>query len=307
MANFRNQRVGVIMGGASSEREVSLRTGKGVFEALVGRGYDAVAIDWKAGESLPAALQQSRIQVAWIALHGVWGEDGCVQGLLECMSIPYTGSGVMGSAIAMDKVMSKRIFDRVGVGSAKWRIYSDESDVSAVGFPLVVKPSREGSSVGVTIVRDPAQLDGALREARRHHGEVLIEEYVKGREINVGILEGYEQGVLGDVEVRPAVEFYTYEAKYQRNDTQYLCPATVSDGERARLAALALQAHGALGCRGYSRVDLIFGEGGRAICLEVNTLPGMTEKSLLPKIAASQGMDYATLVERILDGASLKA
>jgi D-alanine-D-alanine ligase len=312
MTDFKGKRIGVIMGGPSSEREVSLRTGRGVLEALLSRGHDAVGVDWRAATNndgnLPAALQQERVQVAWIALHGVWGEDGCVQGLLECLGIPYTGSGVMGSAIAMDKVMSKRIFDQSGaVGTARWRIYSGPEDVSAVGYPLVVKPSREGSSVGVTIVRDPAALPAALVEAKKHHGEVLVEEYVKGREINVAVLEGWEDGVLGEVEVRPAVEFYTYEAKYQRNDTQYLCPAPVTAEERARLGVVALAAHRALGCSGYSRVDLILGEGGRIICLEVNTLPGMTEKSLLPKIAAGRGMDYAALVEHILRGASLKA
>jgi D-alanine-D-alanine ligase len=214
----------------------------------------------------------------------------------------------MGSAIAMDKVMSKRIFDQTGVPAAKWRIVprgaGGADEAAEVGYPLVVKPSREGSSVGVSIVREPGALARAVDEARRHHGEVLIEEYVAGREINVAILD---EAVLGDVEVRPAVEFYTYEAKYQRNDTQYLTPAPISDEERARLGGIALAAHRALGCSSYSRVDLILAPSGRAICLEVNTLPGMTEKSLLPKIAAARGLDYAALVERILDGASLKA
>jgi D-alanine-D-alanine ligase len=249
-------------------------------------------------------LQQKRVEVAWIALHGVWGEDGCVQGLLECVGIPYTGSGVMGSAIAMDKVMSKRLFDQTGVAAARWRVWSGPDDAGALGYPLVVKPSREGSSVGVSIVRAPSDLDRAIEAAKCLHGEILVEEYVAGREINVGILD---DAVLGDVEVRPAVEFYSYEAKYQRSDTQYLCPAPLSDEEHQRLGAIALHAHRVLGCSGYSRVDLIVAPDGRAVCLEVNTLPGMTEKSLLPKIAAAQGMDYATLVERILAGASLKA
>jgi D-alanine-D-alanine ligase len=306
-AKWQGKRVGVIMGGPSSEREVSLRTGKGVVEALRGRGYDVAVIDWKAGESLPAALQQARIDVAWIALHGVWGEDGCVQGLCECMGIPYTGSGVMGSAIAMDKVMSKRIFEQVGVPTASWRIVRpghEAEDLAAIPLPVVVKPSREGSSVGVTIVKDAPALAAAAEEARRHHGEVLVEEYVKGREINIGVLD---EAVLGDVEVRPALEFYSYEAKYQRSDTQYLTPAPIGDGERHKLGEVALLAHRALGCGGYSRVDLILAPNGRVICLEVNTLPGMTEKSLLPKIAAASGMDYATLVERVLASASLKA
>src|SRR5262245_21985276 len=195
------RKIGVIMGGPSSEREVSLKTGRGVLEALRSRGHDVVAIDWRAGESLPAALQQARVEVAFNALHGVWGEDGCVQGLLECMGIPYTGTGVMGSAIAMDKVMSKRIFDRMGVPSPRWRVWSGDGDAEAVGFPMVIKPSREGSSVGVTIVREPGQIEAALVEARRFHGDVLLEEYVPGREIQVAVLD---EVVIGDVEVRPA-------------------------------------------------------------------------------------------------------
>ena len=305
---MRGRRIGVIMGGPSSEREVSLRTGKGVLEALKQKDYDAVGIDWRAGENLGAALQQEKVEVAWVALHGVWGEDGCVQGLLECMGIPYTGSGVMGSAIAMDKVMSKRIFEHVGVPTAKWAIYKSQADLAGLPlpplFPIVIKPSREGSSVGVTIVKELSAIEPAIVEARKHHGEVLVEEYVKGRELNVAILD---DEVLGEVEVRPAVEFYSYEAKYQRNDTQYLCPAPVTAEERARIGEVAKNAHRALGCSSYSRVDLILGEAGRIICLEVNTLPGMTEKSLIPKIAAGRGMDYAALTERILLGASLKA
>jgi len=305
--DLRGKRIGVIMGGPSSEREVSLKTGRGVLEALLARGHDAVAVDWREGQGLPAALQQERVEVAWIALHGVWGEDGCVQGLLECLRIPYTGSGVMGSAIAMDKVMSKRIFEHVGVPTARWRIVdggAGEDAVRAVGLPMVVKPSREGSSVGVTIVREAAGVQAALDEARRFHGEVIVEEYVAGQEIQVAILD---DAVLGDVEVRPAKEFYDYEAKYLRSDTRYLCPAPISDEAHRRAAEIALAAHRALGCSGYSRVDLMIAPDGRAVCLEVNTLPGMTEKSLLPKIAAAAGIDYATLVERILDGASLKA
>ena len=300
----RNKKIGVIMGGPSSEREVSLRTGAGVLGALLEKGYAAVGVDWAPGEALPAALARERIELAWVALHGVWGEDGCVQGLLECLRIPYTGSGVMASAIAMDKVMSKRIFEQIGVPQARWRIYRSPADVEAIGYPLVVKPSREGSSVGVSIVRREGDLDRALDEARRHHGDVLLEEYVEGREINVAVLDGT---ALGEVEVRPAVEFYSYEAKYQRNDTRYLCPAPISDEERARLFAIAVRAHEGLGCSGYSRVDLILAPSGRVICLEVNTLPGMTEKSLLPKIAVAAGLDYATLVERILASATLHA
>ena len=177
--------------------------------------------------------------------------------------------------------------------------------MARIGFPLVVKPSAEGSSVGVIIVKDQAQLaGGARRGAQACHGVVLLEEYIKGREINVGVLD---DEALGEVEIRPATEFYDYEAKYLRNDTQYLVPAPITDEERRTLHDLAVRAHKALGCAGATRVDLILAEGGRAVCLEINTLPGMTDHSLLPKIAAHRGMDYATLVERILDSATLHA
>ena len=302
---MRRQRIGVVMGGPSAEREVSLNSGRGVLAALAARGHDAVAIDWKRrDEDLVGRLRQAGVEVAWIALHGTFGEDGCVQGLLECAAIPYTGSGVLASAIAMDKVATRRVFDQEGIESPRWRRHHGAADVARVGFPMVVKPSAEGSSVGVSIVKGEAELPAALDKAEKGHGVVLLEEYVKGREINVGVLDGE---ALGDVEIRPATEFYDYEAKYVRDDTQYLVPAPISDDERRRLHDLALRAHQALGCAGATRVDLILGHDGRAVCLEINTLPGMTDHSLLPKIAAHRGMDYATLVERILAGAALKA
>jgi D-alanine-D-alanine ligase len=298
-------RVGVLMGGPSSEREVSLSSGKGVLAALGRRGHDAIGIDWKSrDDDLVARLREARVETVWIALHGTFGEDGCVQGLLECAGIPYTGSGVLASSVAMDKVATRRVFDQEGIESPRWRRHHGAADVMRVGFPMVVKPSAEGSSVGVSIVKSEAELPAALAKAQQGHGVVLLEEYVKGREINVGILDGE---ALGDVEIRPATEFYDYEAKYLRDDTQYLVPAPIGDDERRRLHDLAARAHQAIGCAGASRVDLILGNDGRAICLEINTLPGMTDHSLLPKIAAHRGMDYAELVERILATASLKA
>jgi D-alanine-D-alanine ligase len=303
MSNFKGKRVGVIMGGPSSERDVSLNSGKGALAALTSKGYDAVGIDWKGGtDDLGAHLRREKIDVVWLALHGTYGEDGCVQGLCECSGIPYTGSGVLASAIAMDKMATRRIFDQESIESPRWRRYHGPADVARIGFPLVVKPSSEGSSVGVSIVKDQSQLQAALDSAKKWRGVVLLEEYVKGREINVGVLD---DEALGEVEIRPATEFYDYEAKYLRNDTQYFVPAPISDGERRVLHDLAVRAHKVLGCSGATRVDLILAEGGRAVCLEINTLPGMTDHSLLPKIAAHRGMDYATLVERILDTAAL--
>jgi D-alanine-D-alanine ligase len=300
---WRGQRIGVIMGGPSNEREVSLQSGAGVHRALLETGYDAVALDWLGkDDDLVARLRAAGVRVVWIALHGTYGEDGCVQGLLECAGIPYTGSGVLASALAMDKVTTRRVLEQEAVESPRWRRYHGPADVARIGFPLVVKPSAEGSSVGVSIVKEEAQLGPALARAQAARGVILLEEYVRGREINVAVLDGE---AFGDVEIRPATEFYDYEAKYLRSDTQYLVPAPIADAERQRLHDLAVRAHRALGCSGATRVDLILAPDGRAICLEINTLPGMTDHSLLPKIAAHAGMDYPALVERILDGAAL--
>ncbi|HEY1585464.1 MAG TPA: D-alanine--D-alanine ligase, partial [Polyangia bacterium] len=229
MSTFKGKRIGVIMGGPSSERDVSLNSGRGIHAALTSKGYDAVAIDWKGGlgprpkdgvgcdDDLGAHLRREKIDAAWIALHGTYGEDGCVQGLLECYGVPYTGSSVLASALAMDKVATRRIFDQESIESPRWRRHHGPADVARIGFPLVVKPSSEGSSVGVSIVKDQSQLPAALDAAQKCHGLVLLEEYIKGREINVGVLD---DEALGEVEIRPATEFYDYEAKYLRNDTQ---------------------------------------------------------------------------------------
>jgi D-alanine-D-alanine ligase len=300
---WKGHRIGVIMGGPSSEREVSLKSGAGVHRALSEKGYDAVAIDWRGKEDdLVARLRAERVAAAWIALHGTYGEDGCVQGLLECAGIPYTGSGVLASALAMDKVATRRILDQEAVEAPRWRRYHGPADAARLGFPLVVKPSAEGSSVGISIVKEEAQFGPALAVAATARGVVILEEYVKGREINVGVLD---DEALGEVEIRPASEFYDYEAKYLRDDTQYFVPAPITDAERRLLHDLAVRAHRALGCSGATRVDLILTPQGRAVCLEINTLPGMTDHSLLPKIAAHAGMDYATLVEKILESARL--
>ncbi|HEY3354763.1 MAG TPA: D-alanine--D-alanine ligase [Polyangia bacterium] len=299
---MKGKRIGVVMGGPSSEREVSLNTGRGVHAALAGLGYDAVALDWTG--DLAAQLREARVEVVWNALHGTFGEDGCVQGLCEVLGLPYTGSGVMASAVAMDKILSKRLFTAAGLQVPEWRSVRTAADCAPVGLPCVIKPSREGSSVGVTIVRRAEDLDAAIAAAARLHGEVLCERYVKAREIQIGILD---EAPLGTVEVRPAVEFYDYAAKYQRKDTQYLCPAPLAPALEGEMRALGLTAHQALGCATYSRVDFLVTETGEAFILEVNTLPGMTATSLIPKMAAHAGLSYAALCERILAGARLKA
>jgi D-alanine-D-alanine ligase len=297
------KRIAVVMGGLSAEREVSLNTGAGVLAALRDRGHDTVGVDWAEGTSLPALLADAGAQVVWNALHGTYGEDGAVQGLCACLGLPCTGSGILASALAMDKVASKRIFESHGVPTPRWRLLADEADpaeLASFGFPLVVKPASEGSSVGVSIVEDAGGLAEAVAIARRHHGPVLVEEYVAGTEVFVGILDGV---VLGSVEVRPATKFYDYEAKYRRTDTRYLLPPELPADVLAGVEAHALGAYRALGCSGHSRPDVRVDPQGRAYVLEVNTLPGMTKTSLLPKIAARAGLSYGELCERILAGA----
>ncbi|MBS1121606.1 MAG: D-alanine/D-alanine ligase [Deltaproteobacteria bacterium] len=307
---FAGKRVAVVMGGLSAEREVSLSTGGGVLAALVGRGWDAVAIDWREGVSLGRMLEDSGAAVVWNALHGTWGEDGAVQGMCACLRIPCTGSGILASALAMDKVISKRIFESNGLPTPRFRVLphdgpADGSDaiVGLADWPLpwVVKPANEGSSVGVSIVEHAADLAPAVAAARKFHGPVLVEDYIAGTEVFVGILNG---AVLGSVEVRPATKFYDYEAKYKRTDTKYLIPPELPAEVLARCERVALAAYNALGCSGHSRPDLRINSHGDPFVLEVNTLPGMTQTSLLPKIAKSAGMDYATLCEEILASAS---
>lgn len=297
------------MGGLSAEREVSLATGAGVLAALVEKGWDAVAIDWTEGTSLAQLLEASGARVVWNALHGTYGEDGAVQGLCACLGLPCTGSGILASALAMDKVMSKRIFESNGVPTPRWRLLghdgpADGSDAATAladfALPCVVKPANEGSSVGVSIVEERTQLAAAVAAARKFHGAVIAEDYIAGTEVFVGILDGR---VLGSVEVRPATKFYDYEAKYKRKDTSYLIPPELPRPVVAHAEELALAAYSALGCSGHARPDLRISTTGEAFVLEVNTLPGMTATSLLPKIAKSIGMDYATLCERILASA----
>lgn len=310
---FAGRRVAVVLGGLSAEREVSLNTGAGVLAALRERGWDAVEIDWRPGTSLARLLEDAGAAVVWNALHGTWGEDGAVQGLCSCLQLPCTGSGVLASALAMDKVMSKRIFESNGVPTPRWRALphapaetaetaDDAAALAAWPLPLVIKPANEGSSVGVSVVETRDQLAPALALARQFHGPVIVEDYIAGTEVFVGILNGR---VLGSVEVRPATRFYDYEAKYKRSDTQYLIPPQLPAAVIERSHQLALAAYQALGCTGHARPDLRISTAGEPFVLEVNTLPGMTGTSLLPKIARSVGIDYPTLCEEILETATM--
>ena len=307
---FAGKRIAVVMGGLSAEREVSLATGAGVHAALVARGWDAIALDWREGTSLARLVEEAAPAAVWNALHGTWGEDGAVQGLCACLRIPCTGSGILASALAMDKVMSKRIFESNGVPTPRWRLLphagpADAGDaVTALAdwpLPCVIKPAFEGSSVGVSIVERPDEVAPAVIAARRYHGPVIVEDYIAGTEVFVGILNGR---VLGSVEVRPATKFYDYEAKYKRTDTRYLLPPELPSGVLASTEHAALAAYDALGCTGHARPDLRIRPTGEVFVLEVNTLPGMTATSLLPKIAKAAGMEYGVLCEEILASAT---
>ena len=302
---MKTKKIGVLLGGLSAEREVSLKSGAAVHKALLARGYNAVAID--VGRGLAARLAEEKIEVAFVCLHGRYGEDGAVQGLLELAGIPYTGSGVLASALAMDKVFAKKIFAASGLTITPYVvcIKGDVPDAATLPFalPVVVKPSREGSSVGVSIVKTGQDLPQALENAFRYDHEVLVEKYVKGREIQVGILD--EKGI-GAIEIVPKNEFYDFEAKYTDGMATHIMPAPLPEDQYADLLKLGERAHSALGCSGYSRVDFIVTEAKEAFLLEVNTLPGMTALSLLPEIAQHAGVGFEELVERILNSAALK-
>lgn len=307
MGRWSGKKVAVLYGGRSAEREVSLKTGEACAEALRSLGLDVTLVD--AGLDLDVRLRALGADVAFLALHGRWGEDGCTQGLLESMGIPYTGSGVLASAAAMDKVVSKQLFRGAGLALADFRAFPPEAVGSVTvadlpaGLPAVVKPACEGSSVGVHVVKTAGELPVALADAARFKGAVIVEQYLKGQEVNVAILDGV---ALGTVEMVPSREFYDYVAKYTPGSTTYHVPARLSPEAAARVCRDAETAYRALGCSGVARVDFIVTPDGTPCILEVNTLPGMTGTSLVPKIAAGRGISFPEICERLLDGASLK-
>lgn len=302
---MKGKKIGVLMGGLSAEREVSLASGTAVHKALCSRGYNAVAID--VGRDVAQVLMREQIEAAFICLHGRYGEDGTVQGLLEMMGIPYTGSGHLASALAMNKIFAKKIFQSAGLLVAPYRVMrrgeTFRPDLPGFSFPFVVKPSQEGSSVGVSIVKEAAALQPALDTAFRYDEEILVEQFVKGREIQVGILE---EKALGAIEIIPKNEFYDFEAKYTAGMAEHVLPAPLPPDLYRKVLGLGEDAHRALGCSGYSRVDFLVTEGGDCYLLEVNTLPGMTALSLLPEIAQGAGIGFEELVERIICSAAVK-
>lgn len=299
MAILKNKKIGVLMGGLSEEREISLKTGAAILKALGDKGYKAVGID--AGRDISSVLIKKKIDIAFIALHGRYGEDGCVQGLLEVMGIPYTGSGVKASALAMDKTAAKKVMLYHGVSTPASCIY-EEGVRPKIKAPLVVKPACQGSAIGVSIVKKDSVLKAALNEAGKFDGPVLIEKYVKGRELTVSILDGR---ILPTIEIRPKKGFYDYTNKYTKGMTEFVVPAEISKSLDKKVAKESLKAYEALGCKGAARVDVILDDKGTPFVLEVNTIPGMTELSLFPRAAQAVGLDYPALVEEMLKGAGL--
>jgi len=289
------------MGGASAEREISLKTGKAIYAALRRQGYRASTIDVDA--SLPWVLKRKKIDVAFLALHGRGGEDGTVQGLLDVLGIPYTGSSVCASAVGMDKSMTKILVEREGVPVAPGisiRKGQGTSMPKNLKWPLVVKPIDQGSTVGVSIVHTPAQWKSALRRAWCQGSVIVAETFIDGREIAVSVLNGK---ALPTVEIVAPGGFYDYAAKYEKSETQYLCPAPITKVQDHQMKNLAVRSYEALGCEGAARVDFRLNAKGRPFFLEINTIPGMTERSLLPMAAAEAGMNYESLTERILQSA----
>jgi len=301
---FRGKHVAVLLGGLSAEREVSDMSGRKVAAALSGLGYRVSKV--RVDRDLAARLRRLRPDVAFNALHGKYGEDGCVQGLLEVMGIPYTGAGVLPSAIAMHKATAKVLWHAAGLPTPRWTLV--EPGVGAppklpARLPVVVKPNSEGSSVGVSIVRRQRDLARAVKAAARFGGGVLIEQYIAGREVTVGVVDGRALGALEVVAKGDA--FHTYAVKYTAGREDFYLPARLDRATTRKVLALAERAHAVLGCDAYSRVDFRV-DGTKPYLIELNTLPGMTALSYLPRIAAPAGLDYPALCERILDAARLR-
>lgn len=299
---WKNKRVGVIMGGPSRERKVSMKTGRAVVEGLRRKGYEVTPI--MADKNIWERIKESRCQMIFIALHGAMGEDGAIQGLLEWMKIPYVGSGVLGSALAMNKTVAKEIFFRHGIPTAPFKsLFKGDSKGlrearRGLRLPCVVKPASQGSTIGLSIVRRPVELDAALRAAFECDNELLLEDFIEGRLLTVGIVG---ESALPVVEIRPKSGFYDYESKYVKGKTDYLAPAPLSPQVTRACQDAALKAHQALRCKGFSRVDLILDEKENPVVLECNTIPGMTETSLLPMAARAAGMEFGDLLEKILE------
>lgn len=307
---WKGKKVAVLMGGVSKEREISLRTGNAILAGLVRRGYSCVGIDVGDGAALVARLQAEAPDCAVIALHGKFGEDGCIQGFLEMLRVPYTGGGVLASAVGMDKVVCTRLARQLGIPCPDAVVFDaaagDRERFAArmpLPYPVIVKPSREGSTINMTIVRGASELLPAIATALGSDTKVIVERYIAGKEVTVGILNGR---TLPCLEIAPKSGFYDYASKYTRGMTDYIVPARIDEGAAARLARWSEELAREIECEGTARCDFIVAPDGREYFLEINTVPGMTELSLVPKAAAHVGLSFDDVCEQLLEGARLK-
>ncbi|MGM0541093.1 MAG: D-alanine--D-alanine ligase [Pseudomonadota bacterium] len=295
-------KVAVLMGGKAAEREVSLKSGQAVTTALQSQGIDAMALDVKTLEEIQSVAQN--YDRAFIALHGRWGEDGVVQAILEDLGMPYTGSGMAASAVAMDKLRTKWLWLGAGLPTPKFIWVSDslplEIDSFSIPFPVIVKPSHEGSSIGMRKVVNKAELVKAVAFAQQYDSEILIEQWITGREYTVGILNNE---ALPLIELKTTHDFYDFEAKYQSNDTQYICPCDLDSKSQKEIQSLVLHAFNVIGAQGWGRVDLMLDENNHPWLIELNSVPGMTDHSLVPMAAKVAGLSFEKLVLEILQTA----
>lgn len=302
---MKDKRVSLILGGLSKEREISLKTGEAIFKALTGLGYQVSKFDPKHDDII---FLRDKTDVAFIALHGKYGEDGCIQGLLETLGIPYTGAGVMASATCYDKIRTKLYLKNYNVLTPEFWIFDSSEEIAdfiaqqEFNFPVIVKPNREGSTFGATIVKENTLLSQAIADAARYDQKVLIEHYIVGDEVTVAVLDGK---ALPSIEIVPKSGFYDFESKYTPGKTEYHVPARISDALNQHLARLSEDIVRHLDCRGAPRVDYMIDKKNEPYFLEINTIPGMTETSLLPKAARGVGIEFAELCERILLSARL--
>lgn len=299
-------RVAVVMGGDSAERDVSLDGGNDVLAGLKRAGVEAFAVD--GAQALLEAIRTSEVDRVFIMLHGRGGEDGTLQGALDTLGVPYTGSGVLGSALSMDKVRCKQVWQARGLPTPAWRLIGAESDLNAVvsdlALPLFAKPNREGSSVGMSLVRNASELQAAVALAARYDDAILVEQYIDGGEYTAGVLG---RRSLPLIKIETVTEFYDYDAKYERDDTRYLCPCGLSEESESEFTELAQTAFDAVSAEGWGRVDFMVDKHNRPWLLDVNTVPGMTSHSLVPKAALAAGIEFEELVVCILATSDARA
>jgi D-alanine-D-alanine ligase len=300
-------KVGVLMGGPSAEREVSLNTGMAILTALLEKGYQAIGIDLEP-KRFVAQINEAEVDIVFNAIHGIFGEDGRIQGALELLGIPYTGSGVLASAIAMDKGISKRLFLSAGVPTPKSHLYDRKlamGDLTAAiacefGIPVVVKSATQGSSIGVVIVEAAVDLSAAVEEAFTYSDQILVEEFICGREITIAVICDEDFEALPIVEIAPRSGRYDYHSKYTKGATEYIVPAQLPETVTMAAQQAAIAACRVVGCSGVARVDIMLDAAEQPYVLEINTIPGMTATSLVPKAAAAMGLSFADLCEKIL-------